>query len=93
VARVARTSIAAGRQFHLVWAAKKATPNQIRVIRIMELITDNFSRRLHAPDTITRFRRDLTFTIAADFGRTVKISSAAISSRVACMRDQQLTFR
>jgi len=59
----------------------------------MELITDNFSRRLHPPETNTRFRRDLPFTIAAGFGRTVKISRAAISVCVACMSDYQIAFR
>jgi hypothetical protein len=59
----------------------------------MELITDNFSNRLHHPETITRFRRDLTFTIALDLGRAVKNSRAAISICVACMRDHQIAFK
>jgi len=58
----------------------------------MELITDNFSRRLHHPETIARFRRDLMFTIAPDLDRAVRISGAAISTCVACMRDHQIAF-
>jgi hypothetical protein len=58
----------------------------------MELITDNFNNCLHHPETNTRFRRDLTFTIAAGFGRAVKISSVAISACVPCMRDHKVAI-
>jgi hypothetical protein len=45
----------------------------------MELINDNFSRRLHHPEINTRFCRDSAFTIAPDLGRAVEISRAKIS--------------
>jgi hypothetical protein len=47
--------------------------NGIRVIRIMELITDNFTRRLHHPEAITCSRRDFAFTIAPDPDRAGEI--------------------
>jgi hypothetical protein len=59
----------------------------------MELITDNFSRRLRYRETFTCFRRDSAFTIAASFGGAVKISNVAISVCVACMSDYQIAFR
>jgi hypothetical protein len=37
----------------------------------MELINDNFSHRLHHPETNTRFRHDPAFTIAPDLDRAV----------------------
>jgi hypothetical protein len=58
----------------------------------MELTNDNLSGCLIHPETITRFRRDLAFTIAVGFGRAVKISSGAISSCVACMSNHKISI-
>jgi hypothetical protein len=58
----------------------------------MELIADNFIRRLHHPEAITCFRRDLAFTIAEGFGRAVKVSSIVISPRIPHMRDHTITI-
>jgi hypothetical protein len=47
----------------------------------MELINDNFSSCFYHPETITRFRRNLPFTIAAGFGRVRDFDLRCVHAR------------
>ena len=51
-----------------------------RIIRIMELISDNFSRRLHRPETISPIRRTSPLGIAQPSDRSGNQGPAASTS-------------